>query len=177
MWDLGPIPRPHRSAEHDPLVKRVVRYSAYGFAALVLLVIAAGFVATRLLERPRMAAQIQAKLSAAVQGEVRWKQFSVRLLPMPHARLRELEVKTAAATFTTEKVDVALRLWPLFRARAEIISLDIVRPVLQLTIVPTAAIPKEAQLEPATGTLQAYRSAIGAIVGALQQFAPDTVVT
>src|SRR5690349_7075947 len=170
MWDLGPIPRPRRAAEHARLVKRVVRYSAYGFAALALLVIAAGFIATRLLDQPRMAAQIQAKLSAAVHGEVRWKQFSVRFLPLPHAMLRELEVKTAAATFTTDEADVALRLWPLFRARAEIVSLEVVRPVLQLTIVPAASVPPEARLEPPpTDTLQGYRSTMAASVDALQR--------
>ena len=160
------------------LVKRVVRYGAYSLAALALLVTAAGFIATRLLERPRMAAQIQAKLSAAVQGEVRWKQFSVRILPTPHAMLRELQVKTAAATFTTDEADVRLRLWPLFRGRAEIVSLEVVRPVLQLTIVPAATVPQEARLEPApSNALQGYRSIMAAIVGALQEFAPDTEVS
>src|SRR5580765_3667074 len=107
-----------------------------------------------------MAAEIQAKLSKAVQGEVRWQEFSVRILPAPHGRLRGLEVKTAAATLTTDEVTVALRLWPLFEGRAEVASLKIARPVLRLTVVPAAAVPQEARLEEPTNPLQAYRSAM-----------------
>src|SRR5690242_8505702 len=123
-----------------------------------------------------MAAQIQQKLSNAVKGEVRWEAFSVRLLPTPHGELRGLQVKTAGATFTTDEVTVALRLWPLFTGNAEITSLRIARPVLSLTVVPAAAVPEEARLEPSKGALQSYRAAMSVIVDALREFAPDTVV-
>ena len=155
---------------------RIARYCAYTLAALALLVVGAGYVVTRMLERPGIAAEIQAKLSKALQGEVRWQQFSVRILPAPHGNLRGLEVKTAAATFTTDEVNVALQLWPLFEGRAEIASLEISRPVLRLTVVPAAAVPKEARLEEPTNPLQAYRSGMTTLVEALLEFAPDTVV-
>jgi len=145
-------------------------------AGLVLLVIAAVAIAPRLLDRPRMAAQIQEKLSHAVGGEVRWEEFSVRLLPAPHGVLRGLSVKTAAATFTTEEVKASLALWPLLTGSAEITSLRIARPVLSLTIVPAAAVPEEARVAPTLGPLQSYRAAMSAIVNALRDFAPDTVV-
>jgi uncharacterized protein involved in outer membrane biogenesis len=157
-------------------VSRAARYGVYALAGLVVLVLAAAFVVPRLLDRPRMAAQIQAKLSSAVQGDVRWKEFRLRLLPAPHGVLRDLEVKTAAATLTTDEVTVALRLWPLFSGSAEITSLRVAHPVLRLTVVPAAAVPEEAQLAPAQDPLQIYRSVMSTVVGALREFAPDTVV-
>src|SRR6267142_1194154 len=123
-----------------------------------------------------MAAQIQAKLSSALQGDVRWKEFRVRILPAPHGTLSGLEVKTAGATLTADEVTVALRLWPLFRGSAEITSLRLARPALHLTVVPASAVPEEAQLAPAQDPLQIYRSVMSALVGALREFAPDTVV-
>src|SRR5260221_9371513 len=159
------------------MVSRVVRYGAYAAAALVVLVLAAAFAVPRLLDRPRMAAELQAKLSNVVQGDVRWQEFSLRILPRPHGTLRALRVETAAATFTADEVTVALKLWPLFMGRAEISSLEVDRPVLRLTVVPAAAVPKEAQLAPPPASaLEAYRSALRALVEALQEFAPDTVV-
>jgi AsmA-like C-terminal region len=157
-------------------MKRVARYGAYGLAALALLVVVALYVGTRLLEKPEMAAQIQAKLSQAMQGEVRWEQFRVRILPAPHGLLRKLQVKTGAATFTTDEVKVALRLWPLFRGRAEIASLEIAHPVLSMTIVPAAAVPEEARLEEPSNPLQGYRTTISTLVDALREFAPNTLV-
>ncbi|HSU76986.1 MAG TPA: AsmA family protein, partial [Burkholderiales bacterium] len=112
-------------------MKRVARYGAYTFVALALLIVVAAYVGTRLLDNPEIAAQIQAKLSQALQGEVRWEQFKVRILPAPHGLLRALQVKTAAATFTADEVKASLRLWPLFRGRAEISSVEIARPVLR----------------------------------------------
>src|SRR5258706_6750672 len=159
------------------MVSRVLRYGAYAAAALVVLVLAAAFAVPRLLDRPRMAAELQAKLSNVVQGEVRWQEFSLRILPRPHGNLRALRVETAAATFTADEVTLALKLWPLFMGRAEISSLEVERPVLRLTVVPAAAVPKEAQLAPPPASaLEAYRSAMGTLVQALQEFAPDTVV-
>ncbi|HET7365792.1 MAG TPA: AsmA-like C-terminal domain-containing protein [Burkholderiales bacterium] len=157
-------------------MSRAARYGAYTLAALALLVVVAVAILPRLLDRPRMAAQIQQKLSSAVKGEVRWEAFRVRLLPTPQGTLRGLSVKTAAATLTTEEATVSLRLWPLFTGNAEITSLTLVRPVLSLTVVPAAAVPEEAQLAPSQGALQTYRSAMSVIVDALREFAPDTVV-
>ena len=157
-------------------MRRAARYGAYALAGLVVLVLAAAFALPRILDRPRMAAQIQAKLSSALQGDVRWKEFRVRILPAPHGTLSGLEVKTAGATLTADEVTVALRLWPLFRGSAEITSLRLARPALHLTVVPASAVPEEAQLAPAQDPLQIYRSVMSALVGALREFAPDTVV-
>ena len=99
-------------------MRRAVRYGAYVIAGLALLLVAAALILPGLLDRPKLAAQLQARLSAAVGGEVRWEDFSVRILPAPHGELRKLSVKTAAATFTTDEATAALRLWPLLFGRA-----------------------------------------------------------
>ncbi|HSU78380.1 MAG TPA: AsmA-like C-terminal domain-containing protein, partial [Burkholderiales bacterium] len=90
--------------------------------------------------------------------------------------LRALQVKTAAATFTADEVKASLRLWPLFRGRAEISSVEIARPVLRLTIVPAGAVPQEARLEEPSNPLQGYRTTMSAVVDALREFAPDTLL-
>src|SRR5437764_14379200 len=111
-----------------------------------------------MLDQPGMAAQLQERLSRAVGGEVRWQEFRVRILPAPHGELRGLRVETAAATITAEEADARLRLWPLLRARAEIASVKLVRPIVRLTVVPAASVPEEAQLAPAeTSVLEIYR--------------------
>ncbi|MBV9190843.1 MAG: hypothetical protein JOZ85_10200, partial [Betaproteobacteria bacterium] len=158
-------------------MKRAFRYGAWVVIALALLIIAVAVAVPRLLDRPKMAEQLQARLSAAIGGEVRWEEFSVRLLPVPHGEVRRLKVQTAAATLTADEVTTALRLWPLFHGSAEISSLTLVRPVVRLTIVPAASVPEEAQLAPApTSVLESYASTMKAIVAALEEFAPDTVV-
>ncbi len=157
-------------------MRRIGRYCAYAIGVLVLVVLAAALLLPALLDRPRIAAQIQAKLSAAVEGEVRWDAFSVRILPSPHGMLRGLKVKTAAATVSADEVTVALRLWPLFRGRAEISSLALARPLYEVTVVPSATVPQEAQLAPAEDPMQGYRSIMGAAARHLQEFAPDSVV-
>ena len=158
-------------------MKRAVRYGAYVVAGLALLLVAAALIIPELLDRPKMAAEIQAKLSKAVGGEVRWEDFSLRILPSPHGNLRGLRVQTAAATLTTDDATIALRLWPLFLGRAEVASVHVAKPVLRLTVVPAASVPEEAQTAPPPkDPMAAYRSAMGGLASALQEFAPDTVV-
>lgn len=156
-------------------MRRATRYGLYAIGVVAVLIVAAGIILPRLLDRPAMAAELQGRLSKALDGEVRWKEFSVRIFPFPRAVVRALEIKTASATVTTEEATAALRLWPLFFGRAEISSVNVVRPVLNLTVVPAAAVPKEAQLAPPPrNPVEAYRSSMESIVGALREFAPDT---
>jgi uncharacterized protein involved in outer membrane biogenesis len=156
--------------------RRVLRYGAATLVVLAALAMGAALVLPMLLDSPARAAEIQARLSRAVKGEVRWNAFVLRILPAPHATLHGLRVETNAATLTSDEVNVSLALWPLFRGRAEIRQVALAKPMLRLTIVPAAAVPKEAQVEPEEDPLQAYRSIMQALVDALREFAPDTVV-
>ena len=157
-------------------MRRAGRYGAYAIAALAVLLVALALLLPQLLDRPRIAAQIQTTLSAAVGGEVRWADFRLRLLPWPQGALHGLQVKTATATLMADEVTAVLRLWPLLTGNAEISSLTLARPVLRLTVLPAAAVPEEAQLAPPKSPLEAYRSTMRALADALQEFAPDTVV-
>jgi uncharacterized protein involved in outer membrane biogenesis len=157
-------------------VRRIARYCAYAVGVLLLVVLAAALLLPQLLDRPGIAAQLQAKLSSAVDGEVRWDVFRVRILPSPHGSLQGLKVKTEAMTLTADEVTVALRLWPLFHGRAEVASVTLKRPRYEITLVPAASVPEEAQLAPAQDPLESYRSVMRALADHLQEFTPDTVV-
>jgi len=158
-------------------VRRAVRYGTYVIAGLALLVVAAALILPELLDRPRLAAELQARLSKALDGEVRWKDFGVRLFPFPRGTVHALEIKTASATVTTDEAIAALRLWPLFFGRAEISSVKVVRPVVHLTVLPAAAVPEEAQLAPPPrNPVEAYRSTMASVVEALREFTPDTAL-
>jgi uncharacterized protein involved in outer membrane biogenesis len=155
------------------ILRRIARYSAYGVAALVVLVVAAALVLPALLDTPRMRAEIQQKLSQAVKGEVRWEKFALRLLPSPRGSLRGLRVQTPAASASADEVTVALSFWPLLRGRPEITSVTLSHPVLRFAGPRRAKEEKPAQ-EAGKRALEAYRSAMQAVVDGLQQFAPDT---
>jgi hypothetical protein len=73
---------------------RLARYSAYCAAALIAIVIAAALVLPKLLDTPAVRAEIQRKLSEAVQGEVAWDDLKIRILPAPHGVLRKARVGT-----------------------------------------------------------------------------------
>jgi uncharacterized protein involved in outer membrane biogenesis len=158
-------------------VARIARYLAYALLGLLVLAVAAALALPPLLDTPRMRAQIEGKLSAAVKGEVRWEKFVLRLLPSPQGTLRGLQVQTPAASLAAEEVAVSLRLWPLLlHGQPEITSVSVVRPALRIAgprrAKDEAAPPASAERR--TGALVAYRSAIAALVESLQDFAPDT---
>ena len=158
-------------------MRRVTRYGLYAIGVFAVLIVAAGLILPQLLDRPGMAAELQARLSKALDGEVRWKEFTVRLFPYPRGTVRALEIKTASATVTTDEAIAALRLWPLFFGRAEISSVNVVRPVVHLTVLPAAAVPEEAQLAPPPrNPVEAYRSTMASIVEALREFTPHTTL-
>ena len=153
---------------------RIARYVAYGAIGLAVLVAAAAFVLPRLLDTPRVRADIQNRLSLAVNGEVRWESFRLRLLPAPHGTLRALRVQMPAGSASADEVSVALRFWPLLRGRPEITSVSVVHPVVRIAR-PRRAKQEEKQPEqPRTRALEAYRTVMRALVDGLRQFAPDT---
>src|SRR5712671_2362166 len=93
--------------------RKVVRYAAYAAGALVMLLFAAAIAVPFIVNSPGVAAQIEAKLSETVGGEVRWESLQIRLLPRPRGALHGLSVKTKAATVDVEAVDLNLRFLPL----------------------------------------------------------------
>lgn len=164
----GPLP-----PLDNPAVARIARYFAYGLLALVVLVAGAAFVLPRLLDTPKFRAEIQERLSQAVKGEVRWETFRLRILPAPHGSLRGLRVVMPAGSLGADEVKVALAFWPLLRGRPEITSVTVTHPVVRIAGARRAKAEKPAPERPMTA-LEAYRSAMRALVDGLQNFAPDT---
>jgi AsmA-like protein len=155
---------------------KAARYAAYCAAALVTLVIVAAFILPELLDSPAVRAEIQRKLAAAVRGDVTWEDLSVRILPAPHGALRKVRVEIPElATVSAEQVDAHLRLWPLLRGRAEIASVTLVNPDIQVSLKPAPA-EEKSQQKASADFLELYRSVVGAIVQGVREFAPDTVI-
>ncbi|HSC93770.1 MAG TPA: AsmA-like C-terminal domain-containing protein [Burkholderiales bacterium] len=143
-----------------------------------LLVLAALFLPD-ILDTPRVRAEIQHILSEAVRGEVTWEELRIRILPVPHGSLREARLEIPqVASVRAEEATARLRLLPLFRGRAEIISVTVTRPVIRISVVPAPAVAAKApEKEPVSDIVGLYRSAMGPVVDAVREFAPDTLVT
>ena len=156
--------------------RKVVRIAAWTAGVMVALLFTAAIAIPFIVNSPGVAAQLEAKLSETVGGEVRWESLQIRLLPRPRGALRGFSVKTAAATVEVDAVDINLAFLPLLRGRAEIVSLSIARPVVHLDLAAggahkAAAAPKaeEAPADPAA----VYRS----VVNGVRNLAPETVIT
>ena len=155
---------------------RIGRYLAYAIAVLVVLVAGAAFLLPRLLDTPRVRADIQNRLSLALQGEVRWESFRLRLLPAPNGTLRMLRVQMPAGSVAADEVAVALRFWPLLFGRPEITSVTVTHPVVRIAAPRRAKEEKPPPEGPRTRALEAYRAVMRPLVDGLQSFAPETRV-
>ena len=126
-----------------------------------------------LIDLPAVQAQLHRKLSNAVNGQVAWDSLQVQLLPAPHGVLRGVRVEIPGRVkAAVEHADVNLRLPPLLHGRADIASISITRPVVEIDI--TAAAPPGAG--PRAGFFEAYRDALNAVVQGIRDVAPSSVV-
>jgi hypothetical protein len=147
-----------------------MKRAAYAAGAAVLVVaVLVALLGPALIDRPRVRAEIQSRLSQALHGQVTWEALDVALFPAPHGELRKLRVAVPGKLdASADQVDVYLRLWPLFRGRAEISSLSLKKPGIQILAT------REGGGEAAVDALTAYRAAMEPVARALQEFAPDT---
>jgi hypothetical protein len=154
------------------------RYAVYCIAILGALLVTAALYLPEILDTPAVRTEIQRILSEAVRGEVAWEELHIQILPAPHGSLRKARLEIPqVASVSAEEVRVHLRLLPLFRGRAEITSVTVTRPVIRINVVPAVAVERTAKdQEPATDIVGLYRSAMGPVVEAVRDFAPDTVV-
>src|SRR5262245_16173609 len=104
-----------------------MKRAAYAVGAAVLLVaVLVALLGPALIDRPRVQAEIQSRLSQALHGQVTWEDLDVALFPAPHGELRKLRIDIPGKLVANaDGVNVYLRLWPLFRGRAEISSLSL----------------------------------------------------
>jgi hypothetical protein len=156
--------------------KKLRRRLLYVVGALVLAAVALVAAVPLLIDTPAVRAEIQRRLSAAVQGEVAWQRLGVALLPAPHVELREVRIEIPArAQIGVEQVDVYVRLWPLLLGRPEIASLALRRPRIELSGDrggETTPAPERKALD----AVALYRAIAEPAAQALRRFAPDTTV-
>src|SRR5262245_23469386 len=138
-------------------------------AALLVIVLGAPL----LIDLPAVQAQLHRKLSQAVNGQVAWDSLDVQLLPSPRGVLHGVRMEIPGRVkATVEHAEVNLRLPPLLHGRADISSISITRPVVEIDIDTSA--PREPG--PHAGFFAAYRDALSAVVQGIGSVAPSSVV-
>ncbi len=151
---------------------RAARYAAYAAFATVALALVAALVVPAFLDMKQVEAELEAKLSQMVQGEVAWEKLEIRLLPSPRGALRQVRAEIPdTASLRAEAVDAHLRLLPLLRGRAEVASVALSKPVIRLEIAPQPTRKKSSEEAPAD-PVEGYRSAVEAI----RRFAPEAIL-
>ena len=162
-------------------MKRAVRYLAWLAAAIVVLVVAAALILPQILDLPTVKAELQRKLSEAVQGEVAWEDLGIRILPSPRAIVRKARIGIPRLLeVSTDELAVRLAFWPLLLGRAEVVSVTLLRPAISLDIPPAREAPdtgKGKDDDPRLDLAQTYRATVGALADIVQRFAPDTVLS
>lgn len=156
---------------------KAVRYFAFSFAAIAVLLAAAGFLLYELLDRPGVEAEIQSRLSRAVGGQISWESLQVRLLPSPRGVIRGVRVEMpgiVSARF--ERLDARLRLMPLLRGRAEIAAFSALRPAIEVDLAPSKSPEKKRKDETTADSTGTYRSLASAIREGIREFAADTAL-
>src|SRR3954452_1899002 len=147
-----------------------MKRAAFVLGAIVLAaVLVVVLVGPALVDRPAVQAEIQQRLSKALQGQVTWEALDVALFPAPHGELRKLRVEVPGnLAMTADQVNVYMRLWPLLIGRAEISSVRVKKPSIR--IQPGEGKENDAPLD----ALAAYRQAMEPLARVLREFAPDT---
>jgi uncharacterized protein involved in outer membrane biogenesis len=160
---------------------RVAGLFAWIAAALVIAGIAAALVLPLFLDTPAVKAELQRKLSEAVQGEVAWEDLSIRVLPSPRGIMRKARIEIPAILeVKAEQLAVRPAFWPLLRGRVEIASVDLSRPAIRLDIAAAPDDRGEARAkagEPEPDLAATWRSTVGGIAGIVRRYAPDTVLS
>jgi uncharacterized protein involved in outer membrane biogenesis len=149
-----------------------MKRAAYAVGAIVLAaVLAVLLLGPTLVNRPAVQAEIQQRLSKALQGQVTWEALDVALFPAPHGELRKLRVEIPDQLgATADQVDVYLRLWPLLRGRAEISSLTLKKPGIR--ILAGGGKGSDGPID----ALASYRQVMKPLAQALREFAPETAL-
>ncbi len=137
-----------------------------------MLVIAALFGLPRLINVPAVSTHLEQQVSKLVQGRVTWDTLQVRLLPSPRAVLHGVSVDIpGTVSGRAESVEAHLRLLPLLVGHADVASVDLIRPVLQVHIAASTA-----AASPAPDPIVAYRSVMEEVAAFTRSIAPNASV-
>ncbi len=156
----------------SPRLRKPLLWSLGVAIGLVVLLAAAVLIAERLIESPRVRAQLTKKLSELLHGHVSWEELHVRLLPLPHGVVTSVHIAMPnVVTANVARADVEIRLLPLFHGNVQVQTVTLERPDVDVWISTSAAKGK-AKSSP----LALYRSAMRPILDAAARFAPSTTV-
>ncbi|HVJ11390.1 MAG TPA: AsmA family protein, partial [Burkholderiales bacterium] len=144
---------------------KLARRIAYVAGGLVLLLIALGAVTLMMADTPAVRAEIQRRLSDALQGRITWESLDVDVFPRPRGVLRRVQLEVPGATASADELQATVQFWPLLRGQVELASVTLRRPQVRLQ-------PKQGE-ESQSST---YREAVEPVVRSLRAFAPGTEV-
>ncbi len=156
---------------------KAARYFVYCVVGAIAVVVAAALILPAFLDLSTVEAEIKRKLSDAVHGEVAWEALRVRLLPSPRGALRGVRLEVpGVASVRAEEAEARLSLLPLFRGRAEINSVSIMRPTIRIDLAIAESAPP-AEKAPPMDPVAGYRSALVPAIEAIRRIAPDILIS
>jgi uncharacterized protein involved in outer membrane biogenesis len=145
-----------------------LRATLYGASAIAVLAAIVLFLLPALIHIPVVRADVERRLSAAVQGKVSWQDLDVDMVPAPRAEFARARIEVPGkAEFTADELEIVLRGWPLLLGRVEPLIVRVKRARLRL------AAPAGAGTVP-FDAVRIYREAVAPLTAALRQSAPDT---
>ncbi len=145
------------------------RRLAWGLGTAAIAAVALLVVGLALVNTPAVHAEIQRRLSQALDGQVSWESLDVGLLPAPRAELRKVRLEMPGrVSAAADELKVYLRLWPLLWGQVEVASVTVARP--QIRILAAGA---DSSSDAPPDAVALYRAAMDPVARALRQFAPD----
>lgn len=151
------------------IASKLKRRLAWTLGAVVAAAVGLIALLPVLVDARAVQAELQRRLSAALGGQVSWRELDVRLLPAPRGELRALRVEIPdKLSASADAVNVYLRLWPLLRGQPEVSSVAVERPSIRVATTGGAAEEKKP-----VDAMAMYRAAMEPAARALQEFAPD----
>ncbi len=159
-----------------PRLRKLLVWLPGTVIGIVVLLTAAVLIAERLIDTPKVRAQLASKLSTLMNGQVTWQSLEVRLLPMPHGVVRNAHIAIPkVVTVDVATADVKIRLLPLLHGNAEVQAITLERPSVDVWISPPAT-DAAAKSSTPVDPLALYRNAMRPVLDAIARFAPATTV-
>src|SRR6516162_10884642 len=145
-----------------------LRWSLGIALGLFELLAAAVLIGERLIDTPRIRAQLAERLSRVLNGHVSWETLEIRLLPRPHAEIRSVHVALPnVLTLDVGMAQVKIRLLPLFRGNVEVQAITLARPSVDDWISSGAkGEPREQSSQPIV-PIELYRNAMRPLLDAV----------
>jgi uncharacterized protein involved in outer membrane biogenesis len=162
----------------SPRLRKLLRWSLGVAIGFIVLLTAAVMIAERMIDTPKVRAQLAEKLSSLLNGKVAWEGLEIRMLPLPHGVVRNAHVAIPnIVTVDVATVDVKINLVPLFHGSAEVQAITLESPSVDVWVSASPDDEKEKkESSRPTNVLALYRSAMRPVLDAVARFAPETTI-